>query len=97
MAAEAGARLDYMDQALLMGTTPVMYEGRLQGQPAADYFLPHSMIVNKHGQRFVNEKQMNIGLPFAEIDPETGTPLHLPAWRIYDGQYAAKYPHALPS
>ena len=36
-------------------TTPVTYEGRLQGQPAADYFLPHSMIVNRHGKRFVNE------------------------------------------
>jgi 3-oxosteroid 1-dehydrogenase len=97
MAAEIGAQLDHMDQALVMGTTPVMYEGRLMGQPAADYFLPHSMIVNRHGRRFVNEKQMNIGLAFAEMDPRTGTPTHLPAWRIYDGQFAARYPHAMPS
>ena len=97
MAAAAGARLDHMDQALIMGTTPVMYEGRIQGQPAADYFLPHSMIVNRHGCRFVNEKQMNIGLAFAEMDTETGEPAHLPAWRIYDGKFAVKYPHALPS
>ena len=96
MAADVGAQLDHMDQALIMGTTPVMYEGRLQGQPAADYFLPHSMIVNKSGRRFVNEKQMNVGLAFAEKDPETGTPAHLPAWRIYDSQFARKYPHALP-
>jgi 3-oxosteroid 1-dehydrogenase len=96
MAAEAGARLDRMDQALVMGTTPVMYEGQLQGAPAADYFLPHSMIVNRHGRRFVNEKQMNVGLAFAEKDPSTGTPVNLPAWRVYDGQFAAKYPHALP-
>ncbi|MDD9876174.1 MAG: FAD-dependent oxidoreductase [Magnetovibrio sp.] len=96
MALEAGAELDHMDQALIMGTTPVMYEGRLQGLPAADYFLPHTMIVNRLGRRFVNEKQMNIGLAFAEIDPATGTPRHLPAWRIFDGQFAAKYPHALP-
>ena len=96
MAAEAGAHLDHMDQALIMGTTPVTYEGQLQGLPAADYFLPHSMIVNRLGERFVNEKQMNIGLPFAEMDPETGTPKHLPAWRIYDAQYAAKYSHAMP-
>ncbi len=97
MAAAVGARLDHMDQALVMGTTPVTYEGRLQGQPAADYFLPHSMIVNRHGRRFVNEKQMNIGLAFAEMDPETGTPAHLPAWRIYDRQFATKYPHAMPN
>lgn len=96
MAADVGAQLDHMDQALIMGTTPVTYEGNLQGQPAADYFLPHSMIVNKRGKRFVNEKQMNVGLAFAEKDPTTGTPAHLPAWRIYDSQFAAKYPHALP-
>ncbi|MBT4486958.1 MAG: FAD-dependent oxidoreductase [Rhodospirillaceae bacterium] len=97
MAAEIGARLDHMDQALVMGVTPVTYEGHLHGQPAADYFLPHSMIVNRHGHRFVNEKQMNIGLAFAEMDPETGTPAHLPAWRIYDSQFAQKYPHAMPN
>ncbi len=97
MAAAVGAALDHMDQALIMGTNPVLYEGRLQGLPAADYFLPHCMIVNRHGRRFVNEKQMNIGLAFAERDPATGTPRNLPAWRIYDGQFAAKYPHALPS
>ncbi|MDA0675876.1 MAG: FAD-dependent oxidoreductase [Proteobacteria bacterium] len=96
MAAAVGAALDRMDQALIMGTAPVLYEGRIQGLPAADYFLPHSMIVNRHGRRFVNEKQMNVGLAFAEIDPQTGTPAHLPAWRIYDAQFAAKYPHALP-
>lgn len=96
MAKDVGAQFDHMDQALIMGTTPVTYEGRLQGLPAADYFLPHSMIVNKDGQRFVNEKQMNIGLAFAKKDTQSGLPKHLPAWRIYDSQFAAKYPHALP-
>jgi len=96
MAEEVGAQLAHMDQALVMGTTPVMYEGQVQGLPAADYFLPHSMIVNRQGRRFVNEKQMNIGLAFAELDAKTGTPAHLPAWRIYDSQFAAKYPHAMP-
>ncbi|MEM8974761.1 MAG: FAD-dependent oxidoreductase, partial [Pseudomonadota bacterium] len=38
MAQEVGAQMDHMDQALIMGTTPVMYEVQLQGQPAADYF-----------------------------------------------------------
>jgi 3-oxosteroid 1-dehydrogenase len=97
MAAAVGAQLDHMDQALIMGVTPVTYEGRLMGQPAADYFLPHSMIVNRHGRRFVNEKQMNIGLAFAELDLGTGSPAHLPAWRIYDSQFAARYPHAMPN
>ncbi|MEC9151960.1 MAG: FAD-dependent oxidoreductase [Pseudomonadota bacterium] len=96
MAEAVGARLDKMDQALVMGTSPITYEGQLQGLPAADYFLPHSMIVNRYGKRFVNEKQMNVGLAFTEKDPATGEPLHLPAWRIYDHQFSVKYPHAMP-
>ncbi len=96
MAAAVGARLDHMDQALIVGTSPYWYEGQLHGTSAVDFLMPHSMIVNKHAQRFVNEKQMNIGLAFAERDPETGESIHLPAWRIYDGQFAKKYPHALP-
>ena len=96
MAYEVGANLDRMDQALIMGTSPVYYDGRIQGLPSSDYFLPHSIIVNRSGKRFVNEKQMNIGLAFAERDSETGHPVHLPAWRIYDGQYATKYPHMMP-
>lgn len=96
MAAAVGAKLDHMDQALVIGTTPYLYEGRVQGTPSADFMLPHSMIVNRHARRFVNEKTMNIGLAFQERDGATGPPAHLPAWRIYDGQFARKYPHALP-
>ena len=96
MALEVGAHLDRMDQALIMGTSPIHYDGGVQGLPASDYFVPHSIIVNRFGKRFVNEKQMKIGLAFAERDPETGHPVHLPAWRIYDGQYATKYPHMMP-
>jgi 3-oxosteroid 1-dehydrogenase len=96
MAAEVGAQLDRMDQALIFGTTALPYEGRVRGAPAGDYYLPHSMIVNRHGQRFVNEKDMNFALAFDERDPETGEPLHQPAWRIYDSQYASKYAMALP-
>lgn len=96
MALEVGAKLDRMDQALIMGTTPIMYEGQLQGLPAADYYLPHTMLVNRHGKRFTNEKQPAIGVAFEERDPVSGHPVNLPAWRIYDGQFAAKYPHALP-
>ena len=96
MAAAIGARLDHMDQALVIGTMPYRYEGRVQGTPSGDFMLPHSMIVNRHARRFVNEKAMNIGLAFEERDAGTGLPVHLPAWRIYDGQFARKYPHALP-
>lgn len=96
MAAEVGARLERMDQALIFGTKAVPYEGRVRGAPAGDYYLPHSMIVNRHGQRFMNEKAMNFGVAFAERDPDSGAPRHLPAWRIYDHQFASKYALALP-
>ena len=96
MAAEIGAKLDRMDQALLFGTTAVGYEGHVRGAPAGDYYLPHSMIVDRHGKRFMNEKEMNIGVALSARDARTREPLHLPAWRIYDGQFASKYPLALP-
>ena len=96
MAVDVGAKLDRMDQALLFGTTAVSYEGGVRGSPAGDYYMPHSMIVNRHGQRFMNEKAMNFALAFEEKDSESGAPLHLPAWRIYDSQFASKYPMALP-
>ncbi len=96
MALEVGAKLDRMDQVLIYGTVPQMYEGRVRGVPVGDYNLPHAMIVGRHGRRFMNEKQNNSGLPFLERDPDTGEPAHLPAWRIYDAQFAAKYAHALP-
>ena len=96
MAAEVGAKFDRMDQALLFGTTAVDYEGHVRGVPAGDYYLPHSMVVNRHGQRFMNEKEMNVGLAFGIRDPHSSEPLHLPAWRIYDSQFASKYAMALP-
>ena len=96
MALDVGAKLDRMDQALLFGTKAVSYEGSVRGSPAGDYYMPHSMVVNQHGQRFMNEKAMNFALAFDEKDPESGAPLHLPAWRIYDSQFASKYPMALP-
>ena len=39
---------------------------------------------------------MNLGLAFGIRDPHSGEPLHLPAWRIYDSQFASKYAMALP-
>jgi 3-oxosteroid 1-dehydrogenase len=85
-----------MDQALTMGTRPVVYMGQPHAMPAADYTLPHSMIVNARGRRFVNELQMNVGLGLDARDPATGERINMPAWRIYDAQYAARYRHMLP-
>lgn len=97
MAEEVGAQLDRMDQALIMPTLPTTYEGYAEhGRPAYDVVMPHSILVNRHGRRFTNEKQMNIGLCFSEVDPGTGEPVNLPAWRVYDAQFMRKYPHMAP-
>lgn len=97
LAEQAGACFERMDQALIMGTRPVVYLGEPHAMPAADYTLPHSMIVNRSGRRFVNELQMNIGLALDARDPATGERVNMPAWRIYDAQYAARYRHMLPA
>ena len=41
-----------MNQALVIGTMPYLYEGRMQGTPSGDFMLPHSMIINRHARRF---------------------------------------------
>ncbi|MCC7049150.1 MAG: FAD-binding protein [Alphaproteobacteria bacterium] len=97
MAEAVGAKLDRMDQSLIYPTKQITYEGRPHGAPTKDLKLPHIMLVNKAGRRFVNEVQINIGLAFEIRDPETRQPVNLPAWRIFDRQYARKYPHALPA
>lgn len=97
MAEAVGAKLDHMDQSLIYPTKQIVYEGRPHGAPAKDIKLPHIMIVNRHGRRFVNEVEVNIGLAFEIRDPATRQPVNLPAWRIFDSQYARKYAHALPA
>ena len=56
--------------------------------------LPHSLIVNARGQRFVNEAHnyndfMKAAFAF---DPSTYDRSHLPAWLVLDGTYTEKYP-----
>lgn len=96
MAEAAGAAMAHMDQSLIYPTTEIVYEGRPHGLPAKDIKLPHHMLVNRHGRRFVNEVEVNIGLAFEVRDPATRLPVNLPAWRIFDRQYARKYAHCLP-
>ena len=52
-------------------------------------FYPHA---DREGQ-----VEVNIGLAFEIRDPATRQPVNLPAWRIFDRQYARKYAHALPA
>lgn len=55
--------------------------------------LPHSVIVNSKGRRFVNEalNYNDIVKPFFDVDPVRYEPKNTPAWLIVDSQYLQKY------
>jgi len=59
----------------------------------AERSLPHSIIVNKKGKRFVNEaaNYNDMSKPFWIMDPNTCAYANLPAWLIMDQQYFDKY------
>ena len=92
MAVAVGARLERMDQALMYSVLPTVYEGHRHALPLAELYAPHCILVNRHGRRFANEGMPNLGVAINERDPATDLPVHLPAWRIFDAQYAAKNP-----
>jgi 3-oxosteroid 1-dehydrogenase len=56
--------------------------------------VPHSIMVNRSAQRFCNEaaNYSALGGVFHQFDPANYDYLNLPAWLIFDAQYAARYP-----
>lgn len=92
MAADVGAELARMDQANIYACTVTIYEGERHGLPLNELYSPHCLLVNRHGKRFVNEGDPNVGVTLDTRDPATGEPIHLPCWRIFDAQYAAQNP-----
>jgi 3-oxosteroid 1-dehydrogenase len=88
MAASVGAELARMDQANIYPVVPTIYEGRRQGLPLTVLYHPHCILVNRRGRRFVNEGSPNVGAALDERDPANGLPVHLPAWQIFDTEYA---------
>lgn len=55
--------------------------------------LPHSIIVNRHGKRFVNEalNYNDVVKPFLHQDPVRYEAQNEPAWLIVDAQYLKQY------
>jgi 3-oxosteroid 1-dehydrogenase len=94
MAAEAGAVLARMDQANIYPATVTTYEGERHAFPLNELAPAHCILVNRHGQRFVNEGNPNPGMTLDARDAN-GLPVHLPAWRIFDAQFAARNPLAM--
>ena len=58
--------------------------------------LPGSVVVNKKGERFVNEalNYHDFSRVFANIDPDTADFANIPAYLVMDADYVAKYPVA---
>ncbi|MEM7123813.1 MAG: FAD-dependent oxidoreductase [Pseudomonadota bacterium] len=87
LAAEAGASMERMDQANVYATLPTRYEGAVHGMPAMFHASPHCIAIDRNGERFVSEYDYNIGEALDRRDPETGEPLHLPAWLVGDRRF----------
>jgi len=90
MAAEAGAKLDRMDQANIYPCLPTRYEGQPCGLPMTFQAEPYSIVVNGKGERFVSENDFNIGEAIDRRDPVTGEPIHLPVWLIGDVRFLSR-------
>ena len=97
MAMSVGADLANMSEAWWCPSVVIPgeeYDGRpLYRGDFATRSLPHSIIVNRHGQRFVNEAQNYNDLmkPFFSFDPVRYERSNLPAWLILDQSHLDKY------
>lgn len=97
MAMAVGADLGNMSEAWWCPSVVIPgeeYDGvQLNRGDFATRSLPHSVIVNRAGQRFVNEAQNYNDLmkPFFAFDPMRYERPNLPAWLIFDQNYMDKY------
>lgn len=97
LAEEIGADLTGMEDAWWM--PGVLLPGEeLEGKPLVRVFLgeralPHSIMVNRKGERFANEALAydQFGAIMRERDPETGEMPNSEAWLIFDQNYWDKF------
>jgi len=98
MAMSAGAQLAGMCEN--WGSVSIVIPGEESyGKPLGrisltERNLPHCIIVNQQGKRFVNEAASynDMFKSFWILDPNTCDYVNLPAWHIFDQQYFDKYP-----
>ncbi|MFZ0668055.1 MAG: FAD-dependent oxidoreductase [Acidimicrobiales bacterium] len=98
MAMEVGADLANMNEAWWYPTAAVpgeRYEGRqLARFVAVERTAPHSIMVDRFGQRFVNEAANYNDMQKASfgLDANDASPRHLPCWLVFDHQFRSRYP-----
>jgi 3-oxosteroid 1-dehydrogenase len=91
MAEAIGAQLAHMDQATIGGGIPSRYLGESYGLSVFFQYEPDAILVNKRGQRFVNEFTFNLGEALDARQPD-GSPEQLPVWMIADGGLLRRSP-----
>jgi 3-oxosteroid 1-dehydrogenase len=97
MAMEVGADLANMNEAWWYPAAAIpgeTYDGRqLARFIAVERTAPHSIIVNRFGQRFVNEaaNYNDMQKAFFAFDANEGAPRNLPSWVVFDHQFRSKY------
>lgn len=99
LAMAAGASLGNMTSAWWAPTLVTPDAPWASGERRAQIILiertvPHSIMVNRSGQRFCNEaaNYSALGGVFHQFDPASYDYPNLPAYLIFDAQYAARYP-----
>lgn len=97
MAEQAGARL--ANQGVCWGWPTYLIPGeeRTPGLPLVrttlvERGLPHSIIVDRHGVRFVDESAPYHRILKVLLERDAHGSRHLPAWQILDQQFLDKYP-----
>jgi succinate dehydrogenase/fumarate reductase flavoprotein subunit len=99
LAMAAGASLGNMTNAWWAPTLVTPDAPWASGEQRAQIILiertvPHGIMVNRSGQRFCNEaaNYSALGGVFHQFDPARYDYPNLPAWLVFDAQYAARYP-----
>jgi 3-oxosteroid 1-dehydrogenase len=99
LALQAGAKLGNMTSAWWAPTLVTPDAPWASGEQRAQIILiertvPHSIMVNRSAKRFCNEaaNYSALGGVFHQFDPANYDYLNLPAYLIFDAQYAARYP-----
>jgi 3-oxosteroid 1-dehydrogenase len=91
MGMRAGAALDLMDHAWWSPNSRVPGEDRAR-MILVERSLPGSVIVNRRGERFVNEAAPYIDIVYAMYGKNTPESPSVPAYLVFDGAFRKKYP-----
>lgn len=89
---KAGGQLAMMEDAW-WGAVPVNSKQQASGFMLAERSMPHSLMVNKNGQRFANESEsyIDIGHHILETTKKEKDPQERYVWLIMDHQHSKRY------